>query len=89
MGWCFAFINKRLAKIFFEEKRNEMMIMGHCYVSPEEYKTKKEQLWIKKDTKELQFSYRSGVYRNKNGEIFPSESKRLKEKLSDSHAPIA
>lgn len=39
--------------------------MGHCYVSASEYKTKKEQKWIEKDTKRYQFSYRNKVYRDK------------------------
>lgn len=67
MSWCFAILNGRLAEIFFERKENEKepKIMGHCYVSVSEYKTKKEQKMIEQDTKRYHFSYRNKVYRDK------------------------
>src|SRR3989338_1036985 len=56
MNWCFAKVNGRLAEIFFdrEDDEDEPKMMGHCYVSASEYKTKR-----------CQFSYRNKVYRDK------------------------
>ena len=67
MSWSFATVNGRLAEVFFEreEGQDSPKIMGHCYVSLSEYKTKKEKRWIGKDTKRYQFSYRNKVYRDK------------------------
>src|SRR3989338_10394733 len=67
MNWCFAKANGRLAEIFFdrEDDEDEPKMMGHCYVSASEYKTKREQKMIEKDTKRCQFSYRNKVYRDK------------------------
>jgi len=67
MSWCFAKVNGRLAEIYFdrEDIEDEPKMMGHCYVSADEYKTKKEQKWIEQDTKRYQFSYRNKVYRDK------------------------
>ncbi len=67
MSWCFAILNGRLAEIFFERKENEKepKIMGHCYVSASEYKTKREQKMIEKDTKRYHFSCRNKIYRDK------------------------
>lgn len=67
MGWSFARINGRLAEIFFdrEEDETEPKIIGHCYVSASEYKTKREQKWIEKDTERYQFSYLNKIYRDK------------------------
>lgn len=67
MSWCFAMINGRLAELFFdrEDDEKEPKILGHCYVSASEYKTRREQLMIGKDTKRYQFSYRNKKYRDK------------------------
>jgi hypothetical protein len=67
MNWCFATVNGRLAEIFFERKENEKepKIIGHSYVSASEYKTKKDQKLVEKDTKRYQFSYRNKIYRDK------------------------
>lgn len=40
-------------------------MLGHCYVSKSEYKTKKEQQMIMEDTERYQFSYRNKKYRDK------------------------
>lgn len=67
MSWCFAKVNGRLAELYFdrEDDEDEPKMVGHCYVSADEYKTKQEQKWIEKDTKRNQFSYRNKVYRDK------------------------
>ncbi len=64
MGWCFAIINGRLAEIFFEPRKiGEPKILGHAYVKREEYKTKKEQTYIREDTAKFRLSYRNGLYK--------------------------
>ena len=62
MGWCFALINGKLAEIFFDKKGKKILFEGHCFVEEEEYKTKQEKSWIKKDTSKYQFKYKSGEY---------------------------
>lgn len=62
--WCFAKVNNRLAEIYFEERKAGPKIIGHCYVSAKDYKTKKEQAWIKADTAKFKFVYRDRKYRN-------------------------
>lgn len=62
--WAFALINKRLAEFHYEISKGKFYITyGHCYVKPEEYKTKKEQKWIKRDTEKYRFTYQKGKYR--------------------------
>lgn len=63
MPWLFAIVNNRLAEIYFDKIRKKTKITGHCYVKRAEYKTKKEQKWIRDDTFHLKFSYRKGKYR--------------------------
>jgi len=63
MFWCFAIVNNKLAEIYFNKKNNRINICGHCYVKKEEYKTKKEQLWIKEDTEKIKLIYRNKKYR--------------------------
>jgi len=64
MFWSFAKINGKLAEIYFEpRKKGEPKILGHCYVKEEEYKTKKEQKYIKEDTAKTRLSYRKGSYK--------------------------
>ena len=70
MGWCFALINGRLAEIFFDEKRGKRIFFGHAYVKESEYQSKREKIWIEKDTKKCQFSYRKGVYKSKDGTTY-------------------
>lgn len=70
MTWCFAIVNGRLAEIFFDQKDEETVFLGHVYVKAEEYPSKKEQKWIKEDTNKHKFSYRKGKYRNKEGMTF-------------------
>lgn len=63
MSWSFAIINGRLAEVFFDKsKTGKQSVFAHCYVDKDEYKTKKEQRWIMKDTKHLRFSYRDKTY---------------------------
>ncbi|MBI3290313.1 hypothetical protein HYZ78_02865 [Candidatus Microgenomates bacterium] len=62
MNWCFAKINNRLAEIYFEKTKKEPKILGHCYVKASEYKTKKEQGYIKSDTAKFRFTYKNGKY---------------------------
>jgi len=63
MGWSFVLINGKLAEIFFDRKKdNEPVIRGHCYVQASEYSSKREQQWIKMDTKRYRFTYRNKKY---------------------------
>lgn len=62
--WAFALINGRLAEFHYEViKGKSYMTYGHCYVKRSEYKTKKEQRWIDKDTEKNRFTYRNKQYR--------------------------
>lgn len=62
--WAFALINGRLAEFHYEViKGKSYMTYGHCYVRRSEYKTKKEQMWIDKDTAKNRFTYRNKQYR--------------------------
>lgn len=66
-GWCFAIVNGKLAEIFFDKKRDKPKILGHAFVEPEEYKTKKELKWIKEDTAKYQLSYKNKKYKDLMG----------------------
>ena len=66
MGWCFAIVNRRLAEIYFDEKRGKIKIRGHCYVSRKEYKTGREWKWIDADTQRHRFTYRNKKYLRKS-----------------------
>ena len=63
MAWCFALVNGRLAKIYFNETKNGPNFVGHCYVQRSEYTTKREQKWIDKNIVKHRFSYRNKKYR--------------------------
>ncbi len=64
--WAFAIINNRLTEFFFHNnKRGKSQISGHCYVAPNEYKTKAEQKMIIEDTKKYRFSYYNKKYTEK------------------------
>jgi hypothetical protein len=65
MSWCFALVNNRLAEIYFRENEKAPKIWAYSYVSKNEYKTKKEQGWIKEDTAKFRFTYRNRKYRRK------------------------
>jgi hypothetical protein len=59
------------------------LFIGHCYVDAKEYKTKKEQRWIKEDTENFRV-YRNHKYRNKfTGEIYKRLAGRLGVKVDD------
>ena len=80
--WAFALINGRLAEFHYEiSKEKFYMTYGHCYVKRNEYKTKKEQTWIDKDTKKYRFTYRKEKYR-KVGEktLLPIKCMRISRK---------
>lgn len=62
MSWSFAKINGKLAEIFFEKNKKGIKFDGHAWVKKSEYKTKKEQEYIKKDTIKVQLSYKNGKY---------------------------
>lgn len=71
MSWQFAFVNNKLAEVFFERKK----ILGFCYVKASEYKTKKEKAWIESDIQKLRISYRKKIFRDmKTGKIIPQAS---------------
>ena len=61
-GWNFAIINGSLAEVFFERRGKVVIFQGFCYVKRLEYKTKKEQRWIDKDTEEVKLKYVKGEY---------------------------
>ena len=66
MGWCFALVNNRLAEIFFDKiPKGKTKIRGYCYVHKSEYKTKKEQKWIRENTAKVKLTYRKGRYYDK------------------------
>lgn len=66
MSWSFAIINNKLAEVFYEKKGKTITFLNHCYVKVNEYKTKKEQNYIKQDTKELKLTFRNQKYSDKN-----------------------
>jgi hypothetical protein len=73
MSWCFAKVNNRLAEIYFNETKKGPKVWGHCYVKKEEYKTKKEQEWIKKDIAQFCFKYRKGKYKRIKVNVTPTD----------------
>lgn len=75
MGWCFAIVNNKIAEIFFQRKRGKLYLEAHCYVKESEYKTKREKLWIAKDSKKYKFTYRNGVYKDKTTSTIYPQSK--------------
>lgn len=68
-GWSFALLNGRLAEIYFETGKGSAVISGHCYVTREEFKTKREQKMIDADIKKYQLTYKNKKYRDKNGKL--------------------
>lgn len=62
--WHFALVNGKLAEVFYDKKQGKKKYFGHCYVKSEDYKTKKEQKWIKEDTAKYKFSYRNKTYKD-------------------------
>lgn len=66
MNWCFAIINNKLAEVHFENKKDKIKFLGHCYVKSSEYKSKKEKDWIEKDTARIKLIYRNGAYKSKS-----------------------
>lgn len=66
MNWCFAKVNNKLTEVYFERKGKKLEILGHAYVNQKEYKTKKEQLWIKEEALKFKFSFRNNKYRDLN-----------------------
>lgn len=63
MSWSFGIVNTKLAEIFFENKKGEINILGHCYVKESEYKTKKEKRWIQEDIRKIRVVFRNRKYR--------------------------
>lgn len=63
MSWCFALVNNRLAEIYFDKVKGKSKIVAHCYVKRQDYRTKKEQKWIKQDTKKYRLIYQKGRYK--------------------------
>lgn len=61
-GWNFAKVNGRLAEVFFRRRGKNVIFQGFCYVRRAEYKTKREQKWIKEDTEKVKLVYRGGKY---------------------------
>mgnify|MGYP001569805980 CR=1 FL=1 len=63
MSWSFALVNNKLSEIFFEKKRGEVEILGHCYVKESDYKTKEEKDWIKEDIARTKVIYKNKKYK--------------------------
>ncbi len=73
MSWCLAIVNGRLAEIFFEKTRNNIGLVGHAYVNKGDYQTKRERLWIEKNTGKFKLAYKKGIYKDLvNGKIYQS-----------------
>lgn len=70
--WCFAKVNGKLAEIYFEKKRGKNEINAHCFVDLKDYKTKREQKWIEKDTKKFNFIFKNNKYIDLNKEKIAS-----------------
>ena len=66
MNWCFAKVNNKLVEIYFEKSKDKLKILGHAYVDSKEYKTKKEQLWIREEATKFKFIFRNGQYKDLN-----------------------
>lgn len=62
MCWSFALINGRLAEVYFRKTKKGINFYAHAWVKKSEYKTKKEQSYIEKDTKKVKLKYRNGKY---------------------------
>jgi len=80
--WAFALINGRLAEFHYEISNERFyMSYGHCYVERNEYKTKKEQGWIDRDTEKYRFTYRNKQYRRVGEKkIIPTKRFRISKK---------
>lgn len=63
MNWCFAIINNKLAEVYFEREFGKIKYFGHCYINENDYKTKKEKDYIKKDTAHIKLVYGNGSYK--------------------------
>lgn len=64
-GWCFGTVNNKLAEIYFKKKGEKIIFQGHCYVKKSDYRTKKEQQFIEKDTEKVRLVYRESKYKEK------------------------
>ena len=63
MMWCFAKVNSKLAEIYFEkDKKGKNKVFAHCYVDSKDFKSKKEKLWIRNETKKFAFTYKNKKY---------------------------
>ena len=60
--WSFALVNGKLAEVFFTKRGKDSEIVSHTYVKKEEYTTKRELTWIKRETEKFRIRYRSGKY---------------------------
>ena len=82
--WCFAFINNRLAELYFDrDKKGRLLLEGHGYIDDTKGWTREEKKWIPIDTKKYQFSYRKGYYRDKiNGIRYKSVRPRWLKEIS-------
>ena len=62
--WSFAIVNGRLAEIHYDQmKDGSRKLYGHCYVKANEYKTKREKQYIRKDTKNMHFLWYKKKYK--------------------------
>lgn len=77
MSWSFAIINNKLAEVHFKKDGKTITFLGHCYVKASDYKTKKEQKYIKEDTEELKLTFRNQKYSDKN----PRPGWKIKTKI--------
>lgn len=61
MNWSFAMLNGRLSEIFFENTSEGLVILGHCYITRDEY-SKSENKMIDQDIKLNKLTYRHKQY---------------------------
>ena len=73
MSWNFGIVNKRLVEIYFEERDSQVVPHGHCYVTRDEFTTKREQKEIDADIKRYIFTYWKNRYKDLvTGKVYPA-----------------
>lgn len=63
MTWSFGLVNGKLAEVFFEKRRGEIVPYAHAYVMESEYTTKREKRWIQEDTEKVKLTFLRGSYK--------------------------
>ena len=64
MDWSFAIVNGKLSEIFYNKsKKGKVKMIGFCHVNKSDYKTRKEQEYILKDTAKFRLTFRKNIYK--------------------------